>query len=81
MPPGQIKGVFMPFVLGLIVAVVCVAIYARRTAATRACRWREDRAGSKGALVKFNCVTCGAEAFRANGKPDRCLSSLDTPGL
>ena len=71
----------MPVLIALVIAVVVVALYARRHATTRACRWREDRAGSKGALVKFNCVTCGAEAFRTNGKPDRCLSSLNRPGL
>lgn len=64
-----------------IIAIVAVAIYAYRHADTRNCRWREDRTASKGALIKYNCVTCGAEAFRANGKPDACLAKLEKPGL
>ena len=71
----------MPILIALVIAVIIVAVVARRNAPTRNCRWREDRAGTKGALVKYNCVTCGAEAFRSNGKPDRCLSSLNKPGL
>ncbi len=71
----------MPLLIALVIAVVIVAIVVRRRAPTRGCRWREDRAGSKGALVRFHCAACGAEAYRANGKPDRCLSKLDTPRL
>jgi hypothetical protein len=71
----------MPILIALIVAVIVVAVVARRNAPTRNCRWREDRAGSKGALMKYNCVTCGAEAFRSNGTPEKCLSSLKTSGL
>ena len=44
-------------------------------------RWREDRAGDKGALRKYHCVACGAEAYRSEGPPDRCLKGLDTPRL
>lgn len=71
----------MPILIALIIAVIIVAVVARRNAPTRSCRWREDRAGTKGALVKYNCVTCGSEAFRSNGKPDRCLATLNKPGL
>ena len=71
----------MPFLIALIVAVIIVAIVARRNAPTRNCRWREDCAGSKGALVKYNCVTCGAEVFRSTGKPDICMSALKSPKL
>lgn len=71
----------MPFLIALVIAVIVVAFVARRNAPTRACRWREDRAGSKGALVKYNCMNCRAEAFRSTGKPDRCLSNLNKPGL
>lgn len=70
----------MPLLIAFIIAVVVVAIYARKNAATRACRWREDRAGSKGTLIKYNCVTCGAEAFRSTGKPDRCMSGQGGKG-
>jgi len=71
----------MPLLIALVIAVIVVAIVARHRAPIRHCRWREDRAGSKGPLVKYNCVTCGAEAFRSTGKPDRCLSGLNKPGL
>ncbi|MGC1496870.1 MAG: hypothetical protein WA790_13750 [Sulfitobacter sp.] len=71
----------MPILIALVVAVIIVAVVARRNAPTRNCRWREDRVGSKGALIKYNCITCGAEVFRSNGKPDSCMSSLKTPGL
>jgi hypothetical protein len=71
----------MPMLLALAVAVVVVAFVARRRAPVRRCRWREDRSGSRGALIKYDCVACGAEAFRSTGKPDRCLSGLNKPGL
>ena len=71
----------MLLLIALVIAFVIVAIVARRKAPTRACRWREDRAGSKGALMKYNCITCGAEAFRAQGKPDRCFSGQSAPRL
>jgi len=71
----------MPIIIALVIAVIVVAIVARRNAPTRNCRWREDRGGSKGALVKYNCVTCGAEVFRSTGKPDTCMSSLRSPKL
>jgi hypothetical protein len=71
----------MPLLIAFIIAVIIVAIYARKNANTRHCRWREDRKGSKGALIKYNCVTCGAEAYRSSGKPDSCLSNLKSHGL
>ncbi len=71
----------MPILIALILAFIIVAVVARRKAPTRACRWREDRAASKGALIKYNCITCGAEAFRAQGQPDRCLSGQGVPRL
>ncbi|KAJ02806.1 hypothetical protein JQT66_14490 [Sulfitobacter mediterraneus] len=71
----------MPLFIAFVIAVIVVAIVARRNAGIRQCRWREDRAGSKGALVKYNCINCGAEAFRSTGKPDRCLSGQPKSGL
>tara|TARA_R110002124_G_scaffold286052_1_gene465787 strand:+ start:671 stop:892 length:222 start_codon:yes stop_codon:yes gene_type:complete len=64
-----------------IVAVVVISIYQRRNGGKRRCRWRQSRAGSRGSLMKYNCVTCGAEAFSAKGKPDRCLANLKSSGL
>ncbi|MFG6591746.1 hypothetical protein [Sulfitobacter sp. 1A12157] len=69
----------LPFVI--VIVFVIVLTFARRNAPTRDCRWREDRAGDKGALRKYHCVACGAEAYRSEGPPDRCLKGLDTPRL
>ncbi len=71
----------MLLLVGFVIAVIVVAVVARRRAPMLNCRWREDRPGSKGALIKYKCAACGAEAFRSAGKPDRCLSSLNKPGL
>nr|WP_298837617.1 hypothetical protein [uncultured Roseobacter sp.] len=67
----------MHIVIGLIIAFVVVAIFARRNRATRRCRWREDRTGDRGALKKYRCAACGATGFSATGGPPRdCKSSL-----
>lgn len=63
----------MHIVIGLIIAFVIVAVFARRNRGTRGCRWREDRTGNRGALRKYKCATCGAEAFSTSkGPPDSC---------
>lgn len=67
----------MHIVLGLIIALVIVAIFARRNRTTRNCRWRADKTGDKGNLSKYRCVTCGATGFSATGGPPRdCKSTL-----
>lgn len=67
----------MHIVIGLIIAFVVVALYARRNRAVRSCRWREDRSGDRGSLRKYTCATCGAEAFTAtDGPPRNCKSNL-----
>ena len=58
----------LPFII--VIVFVIVLIFARRNAPIRDCRWREDRAGDKGALRKYHCVACGAEAYRSEGPPD-----------
>ncbi|NNE51041.1 MAG: hypothetical protein HKN30_01400 [Sulfitobacter sp.] len=68
-------------IFAFVIAIMVVAIYAHRNRDRRLCRWRTSRAGSKGALIKYTCITCGAEAFRAKGKPDRCLKTLNKPVL
>ncbi len=68
----------LPF---LIAVVIAVAIYANRNKDRRRCRWRQSRDGSKGALICYNCVTCGEEAFRSNGTPRQCLGKLGKPRL
>ncbi|WP_299968305.1 hypothetical protein [uncultured Roseobacter sp.] len=67
----------MHIVIGLLVAFVLVAIFARRNRGVRRCRWREDRAGNRGSLRKYRCAACGAEAFTAEkGTPRKCLAEL-----
>ncbi|MBW4709666.1 hypothetical protein KX928_17910 [Roseobacter sp. YSTF-M11] len=67
----------MHIVLGLIIAFIVVAIFARRNRNTRGCRWREDRAGNRGSLRKYKCAACGAEAFTSQkGPPQTCKSHL-----
>jgi len=67
----------MHIVIGLIVAFVIVAIFARRNKLTRKCRWRADRTGDRGELRKYRCAACGAEAFTAtDGPPRDCKSEF-----
>jgi hypothetical protein len=72
----------MHIVIGLLIAFVVVAIVARRNRATRKCRWREDRAGNRGALRKYRCAACGAEAFTSTpGAPKDCKARINTTKL
>lgn len=63
--------------------VVCVVAYlAWRNRGVRGCRWREDRSGDKGALRKYRCAACGAEAFTASkGVPQSCKRGLGNSSL
>ncbi|MGC1503473.1 MAG: hypothetical protein WA782_04955 [Sulfitobacter sp.] len=62
---------FLPF---LIIVVFVVAIYANRNKDRRRCRWRQSKRDSNGALIHYNCITCGREADRSNGAPRECLA-------
>lgn len=63
------------FLAPIIFAVV--AYLAWRNRLVRSCRWRADSTGDKGALRKYRCVACGAEAFTAsNGAPKTCKKGL-----
>lgn len=54
-----------------------VAYLAWRNRAVRGCRWRSDATGDKGALRKYRCAACGAEAFTASkGPPGLCKKGL-----
>lgn len=65
-----------PIVIGV------VAYLAWRNREVRGCRWRADSTGDKGALRKYHCVACGAEAFTASkGPPQTCKKGLGTPSL
>ncbi|TCP39946.1 hypothetical protein [Rhodovulum marinum] len=55
--------------LGLVVAVVLLAIHARPD--MRMCRWREDRTGHAEDRRKFVCAACGAVMFTGPGQPPR----------
>lgn len=57
----------MLVVVGLLVAFVLLLIFSNR--ATRACRWRQDRAGARQGAMKYRCAACGAVAFTSTGKP------------
>ncbi|MEH6832091.1 MAG: hypothetical protein V7661_14750 [Sulfitobacter sp.] len=68
------------FLLPIIVGVV--AYLAWRNRAVRGCRWRAHASGDKGALRKYRCAACGAEAFTArNGPPDMCKRGLGNSPL
>ena len=72
----------MPIFFALLVAFFCVAIFARRNAKTRSCRWRADALGDKGTLRKYHCVACGAEAFTStSAPPNDCKSEFRSPNL
>ena len=59
----------MLILVGLILALVLIAIFSNR--ATRQCRWRERRDGDDSL---FRCVHCGAETRAARGQPPKtCL--------
>jgi hypothetical protein len=57
----------MFIVVGLVIAFILVAIYARPK--MRNCRWREDRGASTPGQTAFRCAFCGARAFTSTGKP------------
>ena len=61
----------MHIILGLLIAFVIVAYFARRNKGMRGCRWRQDTARDKGALHFYRCAACGAEAYTATKGPPR----------
>ncbi|MDP5335743.1 MAG: hypothetical protein NWT12_14140 [Paracoccaceae bacterium] len=57
--------------IGLIIAFVLIAVFARR--GMRLCRWRMDRARDRDGLQFFRCAACGAEVLVPAGKtPQDC---------
>jgi len=69
-------------ILALPIIVIVVAYLAWRNRDVRDCRWRADSTGDKGALRKYRCMACGAEAFTASkGPPDSCKKGLGDGGL
>lgn len=72
----------MLVVVGLVIAFILVAIYARKNRGRRNCRWRQERSGDRGELRKYRCTACGAEAFTATkGPPDKCFANERDSGL
>lgn len=61
----------MHIALGLLIAFLIVALYARRRGTTRACRWRADRTGDRDGMHRYICAACGHEAFTKDGRPPR----------
>jgi hypothetical protein len=61
----------MVVVVGLIIAFVLVAIFARR--GMRMCRWRMDKTQDRDGLRFFRCAACGAEDWTDGAPPRHCL--------
>jgi hypothetical protein len=61
----------MHIIVGLIIAFIVVAIFARRNSSVRNCRWRADRSGDRDGLHKYRCMACGAQAFCETDDPPR----------
>ena len=59
----------MIVIVGLLVAFVLLAIYARP--GTRGCRWRADRTRDVEGRSFYACAACGAQVLRADGKPPK----------
>jgi hypothetical protein len=63
--------------LGLVIAFVLIAIFARR--GMRSCRWRMDRTGDQGGMSCFRCAACGAEVLVPRGQtPQDCRNPRKT---
>lgn len=76
----QERGPDMHIIIGLLIAFVIVAFFARRNRATRNCRWREDHSGDRGGLRKYKCAACGAETFTSAKTPPReCKAHTQPP--
>jgi hypothetical protein len=68
----------MLVIVGLFVAFVLVAIFARR--GVRGCRWRMDRTREREGMQYFRCAACGAEALVPKGKsPQDCRAPRKPP--
>ncbi|WP_375689094.1 hypothetical protein [Pseudooceanicola sp. LIPI14-2-Ac024] len=62
----------MIYLVGLVVAIVLVAIFSKPE--MRGCRWRADRSRDRDGQAFWRCAACGSETFTDNGKPpDLCL--------
>lgn len=60
---------FIP--IGLIVAFILIAVFARRE--MRLCRWRMDRTQDRDGMQFYRCAACGAEVLVPQGKtPQDC---------
>ena len=62
----------MIVVVGLIIAFVLIAVFARR--GMRMCRWRMDRTRDRDGLQFYRCAACGAEAWTDGPPPRRCMA-------
>ena len=70
----------MHVLLILLIAFAIMLWAARGRKTTRACRWRADTTGDRGALRKYRCAACGEEAFTSTpGVPNTCKAS-NRPG-
>lgn len=62
----------MVVIVGLIIAFVLIAIFARR--GMRGCRWRMDRARDRDGMRFYRCAACGAEDWTDGDAPRRCMA-------
>jgi hypothetical protein len=67
----------MLVIVGLFIAFVLIALFARR--GMRACRWRMDKTRDRDGLRFFRCAACGAEMLVPPGRmPQDCRDPRKT---
>jgi len=70
----------MHILIGL--ALVFLVLFLLRNRRLKNCRWRREKSGDKGALQKYKCSFCGAEAFTATSSaPIDCKADTKPTGL
>jgi hypothetical protein len=72
----------MHIVLILLIVFAIMLWVARGRKTTRACRWRAEKSGDRGALRKYRCAACGEEAFTSTkGPPNTCKAGKGSGSL
>ena len=67
----------MVVVVGLIIAFVLIAVFARR--GMRGCRWRMDRTQDRDGQRFYRCAACGAAELTDGPPPRRCMAQRPPP--
>lgn len=55
----------------LVILFAVVWFYPFRRRRSRDCRWKKDRRRHGTALIRWQCVACGVDAFTIDGKPPK----------